>query len=136
MIQYYFLLQIQTNVQQESTIVTAVPLAVTPKDPSYALIAQVMDEVLPKKRTTGNTITHILLFNIRHLYKCSAQLSLYWEKWQLFQRLYLYSKRQFQGLSYSLLLFYNAQQEGIPFLFFFYRKRAAVFFQAGLGCLH
>ena len=58
--------------QQESTIVTAVPLAVTPKDPSYALIAQVMDEVLPKKRTTGNTITHILLFNIRHLYKCSA----------------------------------------------------------------
>ena len=123
MIQCYFLLQIQTNVQQESTIVTAVPLAVTPKDSSYALIAQVMDEVLPKKRTTGNTITHILLFNIRHLYKCSAQLSLHWEKWQLFQRLYLYSKRKFQGLSYSLLLFYNAQQEGIPFFFFTVKER-------------
>lgn len=46
--------------QQESTIVTAVPHAVTPKDPSYALIAQVMDEA--KKRTTGNIKVPLLTF--------------------------------------------------------------------------
>ena len=48
--------------QQESTIVTAVPHAVTPKDPSYALIVQVMDEVLSKKRTTGNIKVPLLTF--------------------------------------------------------------------------
>ena len=61
--------------QQESTIVTVVPYAVTPKDPSYALIVQVMDEVLPKKRTTGNIEVPLLIlyfFLIRHLYKCGA----------------------------------------------------------------
>jgi len=49
-------------VQQESTIVTVVPYAVTPKDPSHALLVQVMDDVLPKKRTTGNIEVYLLTF--------------------------------------------------------------------------